>query len=185
MQTQSSPGLLLPVSPTGGEVHWYAAYTRPNHEKSVAQQLGLRNIEQVLPLYNSVRQWKDRRVRLATPLFPGYVFVHISLRERLQVLGIPGVACLVGSGNRPTPLPEEDILSIQCCLSRETGVEPHHYPCVGNRVRVKNGPLSGLTGVVVRIKNRTRLVLTFDLIRRSATVEVDQIDLEPIQRNGV
>lgn len=181
MQTQTNPGHLLPVSSSGEEVHWYAAHTRPNHEKSVARQLGFRNIERLLPLCNSVRQWKDRRVRLSAPLFSGYVFVRISLRDRLHVLGVPGVASLVGFGNHPAPLPEEDIQSILCCMSCETNVEPHPYPCVGNRVRVKNGPLHGLTGVVVQLKNRKRLVLSFDLIRRSATVDADQIDLEPIE----
>ena len=84
----------------GEEDHWYAAYTRPNHEKKVAEQLDLRNIEQLLPLYSSMRQWKDRKVRLMRPLFPGYVFVRISLQKRLQVLEVPGIASLVGFGSR-------------------------------------------------------------------------------------
>src|SRR4249920_2469549 len=74
------------------EDRWYAAYTRPNHEKKVAEQLDLRNIEQLLPLYSSIRQWKDRKVRLMRPLFPGYVFVRMSLQKRLQVLEVPGIA---------------------------------------------------------------------------------------------
>jgi transcription antitermination factor NusG len=160
------------------EAHWYAAYTRPNHEKSVAAQLDLRNVEQLLPLYNSVRQWKDRQVRLCWPLFPGYVFVRISIRERLRVLEVPGVSSLVGFGNWATRLPDDDIRCIQSCISSSSSVQPHPYPGVGTRVRVRSGPLSGLKGVVVRLKNRTRLVLSFDLIRRSVMVEADQIDVE-------
>src|ERR1700692_1792555 len=57
------------------EPHWYAAYTFANHEKGVAQQLERRSVECFLPLYESVRRWKDRRVRLCPPFFPGYVFV--------------------------------------------------------------------------------------------------------------
>ena len=71
------------------EPHWYAACTCANHEKRVAEQLGRRSVECFLPLYESVRRWKDRRVRLALPLFPGYVFVRMTLRSRLQVLQIP------------------------------------------------------------------------------------------------
>jgi len=166
---------------SAGEVdHWYAAYTRPNHEKKVAEQLDLRNIEQLLPLYSSMRQWKDRRVRLMRPLFPGYVFVRISLQKRLQVLEVPGIASLVGFGSRPVCMSEEDIRFLRCCMTHEDNVEPYPYPAVGSRVRVKGGPLTGLKGVVVRLKNRAGLVVSFDLIQRSATVEADQIDVEPL-----
>src|SRR5437016_7105380 len=80
---------------------WYAAYTSANHEKRVSEQLGMREVEHFLPLYPSVRQWKDRRVKLDMPLFPGYVFVRMALRDRLQVLQVPGVARLVGFDGTP------------------------------------------------------------------------------------
>src|ERR1700688_3145643 len=67
---------------------WYVAYTNANHEKRVTQQLEKRSVEHFLPLYESVRRWKDRRVRLHMPLFPGYVFVRFALRDRLKVLQI-------------------------------------------------------------------------------------------------
>lgn len=169
-----------PGSSTAEGVHWYAAYTRPNHEKKVAEQLELRNIEQLLPLYRAMREWKDRKVNLMRPLFPGYVFVHTSLRERLRVLEVPGIASLVGFGNQPVCMPEEDIQFLRRCMNHKADVEPYPYASVGSRVRVKSGPLAGLRGVVVRLKNRRRLVLSFDLIQRSATVEADQIDIEPL-----
>lgn len=160
-------------------LHWYAASTRPNHEKRAAEQLNRREIEHLLPLFNSVRQWKDRKVLLAMPLFPGYVFVRIPLRERSRVLEVPGVAGLVGFGTRPAQLADEEIRSIQSCMNRESGVEPHPYLCVGRRARVKSGPLQGVEGIIVRLKNRTRLVLSLQLIQCSVTLDVAQIALEP------
>src|SRR6266849_6613115 len=74
---------------------WYAAYTSAHHEKRVAEQLGVREVEHFLPLYESVRRWKDRRVKLQLPLFPGYVFVWLAPCVRLQVLLVPGVVHLV------------------------------------------------------------------------------------------
>src|SRR5437868_1556132 len=71
---------------------WYAAYTRANHEKRVSEQLGMSRVEYFSPLYTSVRRWKDRRKRLEMPVFPGYAFVRAAMRDRLQVLQIPGVA---------------------------------------------------------------------------------------------
>src|SRR5271154_1507322 len=100
------------------EPQWYAAYTRANHEKGVIQQLERRSMECFLPLYENVRRWKDRRVRLQLPLFPGYVFVRLALRDRLRVLEIPSVVRLVGFDRRPTPLPVEEIETIRTCLTR-------------------------------------------------------------------
>ena len=81
----------------GGEFapHWFAAYTQPNHEKSVARQMNERSIPHYLPLYESVRQWKDRKMRLDLPLFPGYVFVRMPLQNRLKVIQVPSVIRLV------------------------------------------------------------------------------------------
>lgn len=161
------------------ETPWYAAYTRAHHEKRVAQQLEQRAIEVFLPLYDSVRRWKDRRVRLQLPLFPGYVFVRMLLRSRLQVLEIPGVASLVGFGGHPTPVPAEDIDTIRACLAGDQAVQPHRYVQRGQRVRVLNGPLTGFTGIVVRQRNRTRFVISFELLQRSVAVEIDAADLDP------
>lgn len=160
------------------EPQWYAAYTSANHEKRVAVQLGERSVEHFLPLYGSVRRWKDRRVRLQLPLFPGYVFVRLALRNRLQVLQVPGVARLVGFSGLPCALPESEIEAMRECLARKACLEPHPYVNVGRRVRVKAGPLEGLEGLVIRKKNHLRFIISLDLIGRSAAVEIDASDLE-------
>jgi transcription antitermination factor NusG len=172
---QAEPTLRLGLRPRTEffEPHWYAAYTCANHEKGVTQQLERRSVECFLPLYESVHRWKDRRVRLQLPLFPGYVFVRLALRDRLQVLEIPSVVRLVGFDRRPTPLPVEEIETIRTCLSRSHPMQPHPYLQSGRRVRVLSGPLEGMTGIVVRKKNRARFVISLELIMRSVTVEMD------------
>ena len=167
------------MGPEFFEPLWYAAYTNANHEKRVTQQLEQRSIEHLLPLYESVRRWKDRRVRLQMPLFPGYVFVRLALRDRLQLLQIPGVVQLVSFNGHPAPLPDEDIQAIQNCLGGGHRVEPHPYLQAGRRARVMNGPLQGLEGTILRRKNKTRFVLSFELIMRSVAVEIDETDLAP------
>ncbi len=100
------------------EQHWYAAYTCAQHEKRVAAELGMREVERFLPLYSSVRRWKDRRVTLDLPLFPGYVFVRLALRDRLRVLQIPSVVRLVGFNGLPAALPEEEMEILRSGLCR-------------------------------------------------------------------
>ena len=159
------------------EPHWYAAYTCANHEKGVAQQLERRSMECFLPLYESVRRWKDRRVRLRLPLFPGYVFVRLALRDRLKVLEIPSVVRLVGFDGHPVALPEGDVETIRTRLAGFCRMEPHPYLQRGRRVRVLSGPLEGMAGIAVRKKNRTRFVISLELIMRSVAVEIDEFML--------
>lgn len=156
---------------------WYAAYTSSNRENSVAEQLARRSVEHFLPVYQAVHQWKDRRVRLNLPLFPGYVFVRIALRDRLQVLQIPGVANLVGFNGTPAPLPQEQIDTLRTGLACGACAEPHPYLAVGHRVFVKTGPFAGMEGFLVRRKNRKRFVISLDSILRSLAVEVDELGL--------
>ena len=158
---------------------WYAVCTFSNHEKRVGDQLRERGVEHFLPLYESVRRWKDRRVQLQLPLFPGYVFVHLALRDRLRVLNIPSVARLVGFGGPPIALPDNEMEALRSSLASQLRAEPHPYLKAGRRVRVTNGPLAGLEGVVVRKKKHLRFVLSLDLIMRSVSVEMDAADLRP------
>jgi transcription antitermination factor NusG len=162
------------------ELLWYAAYTSANHEKRVAEQLGVRSVEHFLPVYESVRRWKDRRMKLQLPLFPGYVFVRLALRDRLQVLQVPGVAKLVGFNGIPTALPHGEIEALRTSLGNGVRAEPHPYLKVGRRVRVKSGSLAGLEGVLLRRKNSTRFVISLDLIMRSVAVEIEGSEVEAV-----
>jgi transcription antitermination factor NusG len=170
-------GLQTPTESFGP--NWYAAYTCANHEKGVMRQLERRSVESFLPLYETVRRWKDRRMRLQLPLFPGYIFVRLALRDRLKVLEIPSVVRLVGFDGRPTPLPVEEIETIRACLARRQPLVPNGYVRRGQRVRLLSGPLEGLTGIVVRQKNRTRFVISLELLMRSVAVEIDSADFDP------
>ncbi len=160
--------------------HWYALYTCANHEKCVATELKARAVEHFLPLYNSVRCWKDRRVTLDFPLFPGYVFVRTALVHRLRVLQVPSVVRLVGFNAQPSALPDEEIEGLKKGLACGVRAEPHPFLIVGRRVRVKGGPLEGLEGIVIRRKNLLRLVISLDLIHRAAAIEIEAADLERV-----
>jgi transcription antitermination factor NusG len=173
-------GTVINCSSECHEVRWYAAYTSANHEKRVAEQLAVRAVDHFLPLYSSVHRWKDRRVMLKLPLFPGYVFVHMALRDKLRVQQVPGVARLVGFDGTPAALPEEEIERLKKGLAGGVRAEPHPFLTVGRRVRIKGGPLAGVEGIVIRRKNGIRLVLSLNLIQRAAAVEVEGADLEDV-----
>jgi transcription antitermination factor NusG len=161
------------------EKKWYAVYTWARHERYVVAQVEQRQIRGFLPVYRSVHRWKDRRKEIELALFPSYVFVHLALKDRLRVLGIPGVVHIVSSRAKPTPLADQEIESLQrgvkCCV----GMTPHPYLQAGRRVRVRSGPMTGLEGTLVRRKDGLRLVVCVEILMRAVAVEIDEADVEP------
>jgi transcription antitermination factor NusG len=178
--TDSGSATPVAFSPDDWEPRWYAAYTIARHEKCVARQMEERGIEYFLPLYRSIHRWKDRRKQVELALFPSYIFVHMALTDRLRVLQLPSVVYLVSFNGRPVPLPESEITALRGAATGNVCLEPHPYLKIGRRVRVCSGPMAGLDGVLLREKERLRVVLSIDLIMRSVAVEVDRADIAPI-----
>ena len=159
---------------------WFAVFTSSRHEKRVSQHFTQQRIESFLPLYSEIHRWTNRRkVSVQLPLFPNYVFVRIASRQRGRVLQVPGVLSIVGRGYEPTPLPDFEVEALRSGLHLRN-FEPHPYLVVGERVRIKKGPLEGMEGFLLRKKNNLRVVLTVASIKQSVAVEVDAGDVEPI-----
>ncbi len=175
------------VSPSGALVasvmespKWFAVYTTPRHEKAVARHFEFREIESFLPLYREMHRWRNgSRVNVEQPLFPGYIFARIGRRNSTQVLSVPGVLLIVGSGRQPQALPDFEVEALRSGLHLRK-FEPHPYLVVGEKARIKSGSLAGMVGVLARKKNNLRVVLTLELIMRSVAVEVDADELERV-----
>ena len=157
---------------------WYAIYARHQHEKNVAQILTSKGFEVLLPLYQSVRRWKDRTKTLSLPLFPCYVFLKGGLERRLDILTTPGIYALVSTAGSPNPIPPAEIEAIRLAVESGTSLEPHPFLKCGDLVRVKCGPLTGVQGILVRKKNLYRLVISVEMLGRAAAVEVDALLVE-------
>jgi transcription antitermination factor NusG len=153
--------------------NWYVLYTRHQHEKTVAQLLSNKGFEILLPLYSSVNRWKDRTKLVTLPLFPCYVFLKGGLERRVDIMKTPGVNALISSAGHPAAVPVEEMEAIQRIVASGADVEPHPFMKCGDRVKVNGGPLAGLEGILVQKKDRYRLVLSVEMLGKSASVEVD------------
>jgi transcription antitermination factor NusG len=181
-QPGSSPQLTIRENgarPEGTPHKWYAVYTTPRHEKRVSQHCEIRNIECFLPLYHVQSHWKSgTREELQLPLFPGYLFVHIGQEERVRVLNVPGVLQILrGVGREPAALDTTEIESLRDGLDLRDAF-PHALLLAGQSVRIRNGALAGMEGIIVRTKNLLRVVITLKLLMQSIAVEIDIDDLE-------
>ena len=156
---------------------WYVLRTRSRHEKTVRDQLVRREVETFLPIAERWSRWKDRRKKVAFPLFPGYCFARFSLVDRLRVLNVVGVSDLVGISGRPEPVPDAEIEAIQRLASTTLQYDPHPFLAEGMDVEVVRGPLAGVRGKLLRKDRVTRLVLSVTLIRQAAVVEIHPADV--------
>ena len=159
---------------------WYAVFTLPKHEKSVARHLGLREVESFLPTYEEIRLWKNRqRMKVVLPLFPTYLFVRVNEREKVKALQSPGVLQIVGNGREPLPLLDAEIALLRSGFKGKR-IEPFRELIVGQKVRIKSGVMQGVQGTLVRKCKALRFVLTLELINQHAAIEVEAEDLEPV-----
>jgi transcription antitermination factor NusG len=160
--------------------NWYALLTRHQHEKAVSLSLSSKSHEVYLPLYRSVRRWQDRAKQLWLPLFPCYVFIRGGMDRQLQILTTPGVVHIVGWGGHPATIPQSQLDAARRIVESCLRVEAHPYLECGDRVRVKTAPLVGLEGILTRKKGMARLVISIEMLGRSAAIEIDVLNVERI-----
>lgn len=159
---------------------WWALRTRARHEKQVRDRLAVGGIEQLLPTVMRLSQWKDRKKKIEVPLFAGYCFARFPWQDRLPVMQVPGVAQIVGGGHRPEPIPDEEIEALRALMTSTLPYDVHPYLKEGMPVEVIRGPLEGVRGILLRKDKPFRLVISVNLIRQSASVEIDAADVAPI-----
>jgi transcription antitermination factor NusG len=167
----------MAVFDSAADAPWFALTTRPRHEKTVASGLQLRSVEGFLPLYPCKRPWSDRVKVVDLPLFPGYVFSRFSYSERLRVLDIAGVTSVVGFNGQDAPIPETEIRAVQKLLACGYPVQPWQYLRIGECVRIVNGPLAGVQGILLNEKSALRVVVSVEVLQRSIAVEIDRTAL--------
>jgi len=160
--------------------HWYALHVRPRFEKHVQTHLEEKGYEVFYPTYSATRQWSDRVKSLSFPLFPGYVFCRFNINARLPILVTPGVNQVVGVGKTPAQVDEAELHAIRQVMVSGVAAQPWPYLRVGETVQIETGPLEGLLGIVTRIKNSYRLVVSVSLLMRSVSVELDSKWIKPV-----
>jgi transcription antitermination factor NusG len=159
---------------------WFALSVTPRKEKATARALRTMGYEDFLPLYSVKRRWSDRIKTVEFPLFPGYVFCRFDPRLRLPILKISTVNSVVGPGNTPEPVDDSEIIALQTVCRSGLQAIPCPYLTVGSKVRINDGPLKGLEGILVRDKE-TRLILSVMLLQRSISVEIDRSWVSPLK----
>ena len=181
-------GLSSPVSAqffAPGAACWFALTVHPKHEQLAERGLKNHGFEAYLPVHRLRRQWSDRRKDLDMVLFPGYVFCRFDPAHKLRVLQSPAVRSIVSSGREPLPVDEAEISSVRAVIASGRPVDLCPYMRVGQGVRVRSGPFEAVRGVIARVKDSWRVVVSVEALGCSVAVEVDadQVTPEPVLRD--
>ena len=182
MAVASDPSDLAQSTGLGAEAgsgDWFAIWTRSRHEQVVREQLERKQVEAFLPTITRWSRWKDRRKKIAWPLFPGYCFARFDPASRLRILRCTGVVNIVSFGGEPAPIAPHQIDGIRQLVDVELRFDPCPLIQEGMMVEVIHGPLRGVVGRLVRKGAHARLVLAVDLIGQAVSVEVDAADVKP------
>jgi transcription antitermination factor NusG len=160
-----------------GAQKWYALWTKSHCEQLVFDQLAAKGFHAFLP---KIEAWSRRsgvRHRIPVPMFPGYLFLHhaMELNSYIEVLKTRELVRILGDGyDRLAVVPNAEIDAIQKVVQAQLPALPYPYLREGQRVRITQGPLVGVEGILVHTKpNKGLLVLSIELFQRSVAVEVD------------
>jgi transcription antitermination factor NusG len=161
---------------------WFVVAVRVNFERAVSLSFQEKGYDVFLPLYRTRRKWSDRSKQIDVPLFTGYTFCRFDPARRLPILQTPGVITIVGSKTTgPIPVNDGEIEAVQALVNSNLPVGPWPFLREGSMVRVEDGPLSGLEGIVITMKANWRLIVSVSLLQRSVYAEIDRDWVVPRQ----
>jgi transcription termination/antitermination protein NusG len=169
---------------TATAAQWYALWTRSHCERLVLDQLAATGFDVFLPTIDIWSRRAGVRRRISVPMFPSYLFLRRAMDKAsyISVLKARGLVRVLGeSWDRLDVIPDREIEAIQAVQQAHLPVLPHVFLREGQRVRITEGPLADVEGILVRQKpNSGLLVLSVNLLQQSVAVEVDCTYVVPV-----
>lgn len=173
-----------PTIPSGPKARWYVVHTYSGHEAKVAATLKQRVASQKLedkvldimvPTQDKIEIREGKKAKIKEKIFPGYLLIKMVLDDNtwLIVRTTPGITSFVGMGNRPTPLPDEEVNTIQKYMTMEAPKFKASFS-VGEAVKITDGPFSEFLGSISEIDEaRGKMKVLVSIFGRETPVELD------------
>jgi transcription antitermination factor NusG len=162
---------------------WLALWTHSHAEQLVYDQLVAKAFHAFLPMIPVWSRRGSAQHLIRKPMFPGYLFVRHTLDKAsyIEILKSNGLARILGERwDRPAIVADGEIEAVRQVLDAGLPILPHPYLREGHRVRITQGPLAGIEGVLLHEKmHKGLLVVSVDLLQRSVAVEVDCMVVAP------
>jgi transcription antitermination factor NusG len=169
------------INPSISEEKWYALYTRPRAEKQVFQRLLEEGIETFLPLQKTYRMWSDRKKLVEKPLLASYIFVKTKKKHFPRVYKTIGVVKFVSFEGQPVSIPQNQIDNLRLLINSDAEIEVTSEKFEqGDNVEVINGSLIGLTGELIKIGSKNRVVVRIDKLDQNLILKIPMSFLKKV-----
>ncbi|TGK81808.1 UpxY family transcription antiterminator [Leptospira noumeaensis] len=169
------------TNPPIEESAWYIVYTKPRAEKKLSELLKKYHLENYLPIRKERKKWTDRFKWIHVPILPSYIFVHIVFwRDKNKVLQLPGSHHFVFHKGQPATVSQDDLDILEEGLRKYADsltVRPESVLEKGKMVRIISGPLQGKTMEILKVKNKTLVVLRIPGVETAFSYEIKVDDL--------
>lgn len=169
------------TNPPIEENAWYIVYTKPRAEKKLSELLKKYHLDNYLPIRKERKKWTDRFKWIQVPVLPSYIFVKIVFwRDKNKVLQLPGSHHFVFHKGQPATVTQDDLDQLETGLQKYADtlkVSPESVLGKGKTVRIINGALIGKTMEILKVKNKTLVVLRIPGIDAAVTYEIKVDDL--------
>jgi len=175
MSEHNTPGPveIKTIKNNSSEKKWYALYTRPRAEKLVYSRLIEENIETFLPLVRTYRMWSDRRKLVEKPLLSSYIFVKTSSHDFPKVYKTNGVVRFITFEGKPASIPQNQIDNLRLLINSDADIEISSEKfAAGDNVEVVTGALEGLTGELIKVGGRKRVVVRIDRLDQNLLLTI-------------
>ena len=146
------------------------------------EQLTAKGIEAYVPLRKVIRQWSDRKRLVEEPIIRSYCFVKVTNKEYYEVLNTPGAVRYIWFSGKPATIPERQINTLKAIMGTDVAVEclPDTFQ-PGIQVRVIAGPLLGLTGELVNISSKKKVIVRIDHLNQVITLSISPVLIEKVR----
>jgi transcriptional antiterminator NusG len=162
------------------EQSWFALQVRPRHELVAARMLRSKGFEEFVPTYSAKRQWSDRQKRIEFPLFAGYVFCKFYPVKKLPIINTASVIRIVGTNQGPAAIADQEIDAIRKAVQSGQSVQPHPFITIGSKVRIEEGPMEGVEGILIGQKKGSQMIISVGLLQRSIALQIEGYAIAPI-----
>ena len=166
-----------------GQSNWFAVVTKPRQEQIALENLQRQGFKCFLPMAENPYQRRTKKQKqIIEPLFPRYLFLNaIATTQNLApVRSTRGVISMVRFGTDLAVIPDSIINAIKTRIEPNTGlikIKPIQIKA-GDKVKIFDGPLAGINGIVTERNSENRALILLDLMGRPTKVEVDALTLQ-------
>jgi transcriptional antiterminator NusG len=171
------------------EGQWYVVHTYSGHEAKVKKNLESRIetmdmsekiFEVIVPTEEEIEIHNGQRRTVNKNVYPGYVLVKMKMDDDswYVVRNTPGVTSFVGMGTKPTPLRDNEVITIKQQMTAEAPRVKLSL-AVGDSVRIVDGPFQDFEGKIDEVnqeKGRVKVLVSF--FGRETAVELDFLQVD-------